>query len=188
MLDESMLLLHIKLLANIDTLLNVIVNFPLNFRRQLVLVSQLLESLKVLAFLQVLSTDVANQSTDPVDIVSQTNHANNFNKNKTQSLSIVSSHNIPKSNSQHYVHSPIVPPYVLLKPRTPVDVLARVPVVVGINTRHSSQKNSKNMRKAEVKEKHLRQRPVLLIMIRFYKENLQFLHLLQTLRQLSHNK
>ena len=69
------LLLEVKLLPNIDALLNIVINLLLELIRQLILIRKLLKCLIILALLNILGTDITNQRTDSVDIIGQTHHA-----------------------------------------------------------------------------------------------------------------
>jgi len=69
-LNEGVLLLDVKLFTNIHTLIDIVVYPPLKFVRQLVLFAELLESFDILAFLKILKPNVANQCSNPIDVVS----------------------------------------------------------------------------------------------------------------------
>ena len=85
-LQEMILLLEVKLLPNIDALLDIVIDLLLKLIGQLVLIRQLLKGLIVLALLNVLGTDIANQCTDCVDIIGQTHDAKDLYHDQAQCL------------------------------------------------------------------------------------------------------
>ena len=87
-MHKGFLFLQVELLSDVDTLLNVVGYSPLQLRRQTIFITQLLESLEVSALLQILSPDVADQCTNPVDVVSQTHHCKYLYEDETECLFI----------------------------------------------------------------------------------------------------
>ncbi len=85
-LQEMILLLEVKLLPNIDALLDIVIDLLLELIGQLVLIRQLLKGLIVLALLNVLRTDITDQRTDSVDIIGQTHDAKDLYHDQAQRL------------------------------------------------------------------------------------------------------
>ena len=69
------LFLEVKLLPNIDALLDIVIDLLLELVGQLVLIRQLLKGLIVLALLNILRTDIANERSNSIDIIGQTHDA-----------------------------------------------------------------------------------------------------------------
>jgi hypothetical protein len=148
-------LFDIEFFTNVDTFLDIVVDAPLNFGLKLILVSQLLEGFEVLAFLKVLSADVTDECSNPIDVVGQTNNTDYFNEDEAHCFIVSCCVDVPEAHCQHYIHSPIVGPNVLLKPKgVGTNVFAGIPIVVHVDVGDSSEKYGENMRKAEVKQKH----------------------------------
>jgi hypothetical protein len=78
--DEGPFLFNVELLADIDAFLNVIGDAPLELIGEVVLVTQLFESLEISTFLEVLSAYVADEGSDPINVIGEAHHAEDFDE------------------------------------------------------------------------------------------------------------
>lgn len=179
-----MLFFNVELLSDVDTLLYIITDSPLQLGREAVLFTELFECLEVFASFDILGADVADESAYPVDVIGEAHDTDNFYENKAKGFLIGCRVEIAKSHRQHDVHSPVVSPDVLFKPKSILNPSKLVPVFSGVDIRHRSEEDCQYMSKAKVEQDHLNQRPVLLVMVVLDKADLQFLHFFHALRQL----
>jgi hypothetical protein len=85
-LQEMIFLLEVKLLPNINALLDIVIDLLLELVGQLVFIRQLLKCLIIFALLNILRTDITNQRTDSVDVIGQTHHAKDLYHDQAQRL------------------------------------------------------------------------------------------------------
>lgn len=76
-----MFFFNIKFFLDVHAFLNVVAYSPLQFIMKTIFFTELLESFKIFTFLNVLGSNVADQRSYPVDVVSETHHADDFNEN-----------------------------------------------------------------------------------------------------------
>ena len=156
-LDEDGLFSNVKLFADVNAFFDVVGNAPFKFDGETVLVAQLLEGLEILALLDVLRPNVADERPDPVDVVGQAHHAENLDENQAQGLTMVGGCEVTETDSQHDVDSPIVGPDVLGEPTITINALHFVPVLGCIELGHRCQEDGEDMGEAEIKEDNLHQ-------------------------------
>ena len=91
-LDEGIFFLNVELLADVDALFDVVGNAPLELDRETVLIAELPEGLEVLALLDVLRPDVADERAHPVDVVGEAHHAHDLDEDQAHCLLVVGRH------------------------------------------------------------------------------------------------
>jgi hypothetical protein len=114
----------------------------------------LFESFQIFALFNILAANVTDQSTNPVDVICQTHHADYFNKNEADGLLVGTGNDISEANCEHDVATPIVSPNILLEPNCIGYSSGEMPVI-RTNVSHTRQEDCQDMCKAEIEEKHL---------------------------------
>lgn len=115
-LNESMFLLDVELLPDVDTFLDIVADPPLQFIGKTVFLAELFEGLEVFALFDVLGTDIADEGAYPVDVIGETHDTDDFYEDQAESLFVVSRIKITKTYGKHDIDSPIVGPDVFLEP------------------------------------------------------------------------
>lgn len=163
--NECPLFFDVKLFADVDAFLYIVWDTPFKLSGKVVFFWQLFEGLEIFPLFKILRPDIADESSDPVDVVGKTHDAENLDENETESFFMVSCSEITKTNSEHDIDSPVIGPYVLWKPIRMGNSFDFVPVFSRIELRHCWEENGQNVGEAEVEENNLHQGPVLLIIV-----------------------
>ncbi len=124
-----------------------------------------LKNFEVFAFFNVLSTNVGNQTTNAVDIISQSYTTDGLNENETKSFFVGCSHDITKPHCQHNVDSPVIGPNVPLAPVGLIYMSSNHPIVARVYLSHHNEQNGEEMGKAEVEDEGFDERPILFIVV-----------------------
>ncbi len=149
------------------------IDFPLKFIRELIFIRQLFECLVIFTLFDILRPYITYQRSHRVDVICQADNTENLDNNQAQSLLIGSCCNVSKSNCQHYSCSPIISPDVFLEPSRILNSFYSQPAcIILLNAAHRTENDSQHMRETKIKENDLDQRPILLVIIVFYKESL----------------
>ena len=183
-MNESSLFFDVELFPDVHAFFDVVRNAPLELNRKPVLFRKLFEGFEVFALLKVLRPNVADEGSDPIDVVGEAHDAEDLDEDETEGFYVVGGRQVAEPDGQHDVDSPIVGPYVLREPVFGRDAFGSVPVVCGVDLRHRREKNCQNVGEAEVEEDHLHERPVLLVVVVLYEAHLELVELLQALRDL----
>lgn len=129
------------------------------------------KSFDTFAFLDILLSNIANQSSNSVDIVGKAHDTDDFNEDEAESFDVVTGREVSKANSEHDVDSPVVGPDILGKPPCLWNTLFYMPGSISFYFSHCREDYGQNMGKAEVKKHNLHKRPVLLMVVVFDEEN-----------------
>jgi hypothetical protein len=173
----------VEFFSDIGRFLNVVVDTPFEVLCDIIFACEFAENFEVFAFLNILRSDIADEGTDAVDIVGETNTGDHFDEGQDHRLLVCCSSEVSKPDSEHHSGGPVIGPCVFLKPRRKVNIFVVHPVLLFVNTGHGNQENGHDMCKTEVKQKNLDQVPVLFIVKVVNKKYLQFLYFLQALAQ-----
>ena len=130
-----------------------------------------LNVLKLCPF-SVLGTDIADECANPINIVGQTDYTEKLNENQTNCLLFGHCCDVPETNSQHYVGSPIIRPNILLRPMRIVYIFQGIPIVLGVNLSHSVEQNCEDVGEAKVEKEDFDERPILFIIVALYEVHL----------------
>lgn len=96
-------------------------------------------------FLLVLQSDIGNQSTNAVDVVSQNDTTDGFNKNHQASFLVTGRHDITKTNCKHNSSTPVIRPNILLIPSGVFYSFFDQPIICLIDFTNTKQNNRENM-------------------------------------------
>ena len=181
--DKSILFFNVKFFANVDALLNVVGDAPLKLIRKTVLIAQLLKSFVVFPLFEVLRPNVADEGSDPINVVSETHHRKYLNENEAKSFAVIGGWKVSEADSQHDVDAPVIGPNVLRKPAFARESFDLLPVVHGVEVGHRRQEDREDVGEAEVEEHDFDEWPVLFVVVVLNEADLEFIKPIQALRQ-----
>lgn len=96
----------------------------------------MLECLVILALLDVLGADVADQHANGVDVVGQAHDAEDLDDDHAESLLVVGCYDVTETYGQHDGCAPVVGPSVTLEPVGSVDAFYCLPVCLAVQAGH----------------------------------------------------
>lgn len=112
------------------------IDLPLQLIGKLILIRKLLESLVILALLDVLGTDVADEHADGVDVVGEADDAEDFYDDHAESLLVVGCHDVSETYGQHDGCAPVIGPSIALEPVSVTDAFYCLPVCLRVHAGH----------------------------------------------------
>lgn len=131
------------------------------------------ECFVIFTLFDILRPYITYQRSHRVDVICQTHNTENLDNNQTQSLLIGTCCDVSKPNSKHNSCSPIVSPNISLEPSCILNTFFSKPAcIILIYATHCTENDCQHMRETKIEENNLYQRPILLVIIVFYKESL----------------
>lgn len=186
-LHELGLLVDVELLADVGVLLDEVVDLLSQLVLYAVLISQPLEDLQVAPPLEVLRADVRDERPHAADVIGEDDAAHSLDEHHAAGLLVAHRHDISEPHSQHHRRAPVVGPGVLLEPGGVLDPLPEHPVLLA-DARHLQQHDGESVSEAKVKEEHLHQRPVLLVVVVLDDLNLEPFEPFEAVREFKDNE
>lgn len=84
--DKEVLLFVVELFSDVGRFFDVIVDAPLEVLRDVIFACEFAEDFEVFAFLNILGSDIADEGTDAVDVVGETNAGDHFDESQDYGL------------------------------------------------------------------------------------------------------